>query len=89
MFLHNKTIGELPDQLIQKDDILPSVLQSLSTIWARERLKVRRWCILLKPLWFLTPVERSYLAFVNAQGKFNLMIFIINHDWEEGWESEL
>ena len=47
MPLHDKTVGELSDQLFQKVYILLSVLQNLLTTWTCERPKVTQIFVLL------------------------------------------
>ena len=77
--LHNETVGELSHQLVQKVD----VLQTPDHIWAVKGPKFVDGCVLTKPSCFLTPMGRSYLRLVDAQGKLKMMIFI-NHACEGG-----
>ena len=55
--LHNKTVGKILHQFIQKVDVLQSILQKLPMIWAHERLKIRR-CVRSTQ----TLMGRSYLV---------------------------
>ena len=50
--LHNQTVGDLPDQLVQRDDMLQYVAQQLLLTWAWGKPKVWIWWIPSKTLCF-------------------------------------